>query len=147
MTEAFENKIKEIVESLKTSSFSYVFSTKNGANHILENTPMPVVVNVLPISGTIEMKSNTIASAPNCLIGFFDKLGETDVPEADAKEINTRMFLAAQEFIVKANASGYFKQLKEIQYQNIEQYDIGCFGIVLDVQLHENSGTLICSLK
>lgn len=150
MTEQFENKIKEIVDSMTTASFNYVFSTKRGANYVLGNTPMPAVVNVIPVSGNLKVKPTTISSSPNCLIGFFDKLTEvTDdaVLEREAAEINTRMFLAAQEFIVKANASGYFQLITDVPYQNIEEYDIRCFGIVLDIQLAEKLGNLICSLK
>ena len=147
MTEQFESKIKAIVDSMTSSSFNYIFSTKKEANHILEKTPMPVVINVLPVSGTMEVKPLSINVSPNCLIGFFDKLPDMNHKGVDVKEINNRMFLAAEEFIAKVNASGKFKKLTSITYQNIEEYDISCYGVVLDVQLTELEGTQTCSLK
>jgi len=155
MTTEFELKISDIVASMNQTTdasgnpvtFSYVFASKNEANYLLEKTTMPCVVNILPVSGKLEVKATSINDSPNCLLGFFDKLPEVNAVIDDIKNINSRMMLAAQEFIAKVNSSGKFKTVENVSYQNIEEYDIACFGYVLQLQLTEMSGTAICNLK
>ena len=147
MTTEFELKIKTIVESMSTSKFSYVFASKNEANFLLEKTDMPCIINVLPVSGTLDVRATSINDTPNCLIAFFDKLPEVNATIDDIKEINTRMMLGVQEFIAKVNSSGLFDTVTNVNYQNVEEYDIACYGYVLDIKLKETSGTSICNLR
>lgn len=146
MTTETEQKIKGIVELIKCDDFSYIFASKNEANEICDNTPMPCVINVLPISGTGSVKGNSIKLQPNCLFAFLDKTSEVEKFAEEITEINSRMMSAMLEFIARLNASGIFEQIAEFRWEGLEEFDIGAAGVVLDIQLKEKAGVLLCTL-
>jgi hypothetical protein len=146
METATEQKIKELVEQIQSDEFAYIFGSKNEANEVLDSTPMPCVINILPISGTGTIKGNSIKMQPNCLFAFLDKISEEEKLAEEITEISSRMMAALKEFIARLNKSGYFEPISEFRWESIEEYDIGAAGVVLDIQLKEKEGVQLCTL-
>lgn len=146
MTIDFEQKIKEIALQLERG-FSYVYASKNEANQLLDNIELPAVVNLLPVSGKCTLKGNSTKIAPNCLIGFFDKSNTEEKTAEEVTTVNSNMLYDAMEFVVKLNKSGMFETVTEFDWENVEEYDAVVSGVVIQLQLKERAGVLICEVQ
>ena len=59
-----ESKIKELVEGI---GVAYIFDNWQTANVRLEDVEFPVIINLLPVSGSLNIGKQQIKDYPNCM--------------------------------------------------------------------------------
>lgn len=138
-----EAKIRAIVE--KMGNVSYVFEDWTTANVKADSIDYPAVINVLPVSGNINLNKNKLRDYPNCLIAFVDKT-DLDFDGSENDTIVDKCKALAMEFILTANASGLFEQIDgDVPYSVIyDQLDVNVTGVSIELQLKEAQGTVLC---
>lgn len=138
-----EAKIHAIVKQM--SNVNYVFENWTTANVKADKIDYPAVINVLPVSGSINLNKNKLRDYPNCIIAFVDKT-DLDFDGTENESIVDKCKALAMEFILTANASGLFEQIDgDIPYSVIyDQLDVNVTGVSIELQLKETQGTVLC---
>lgn len=141
-----EAKIKSIVEEMK--GITYIFDNWATANVRLDSSAMPAVLNVLPVSGRFNLGKTQLKDFPNCMLAFLDK-SDFDFDGTENDEIIERCKLLAKEFILRLNASEMFEQVEgDIPYSVVyDKLDVNVTGIVIEMQLKESRGLVLCPNK
>lgn len=141
-----EAKIKSIVEEMK--GITYIFDNWATANVRLDSSAMPAVLNVLPVSGRFNLGKTQLKDFPNCMLAFLDK-SDFDFDGTENDEIIERCKLFAKEFILRLNASEMFEQVEgDIPYSVVyDKLDVNVTGIVIEMQLKESRGLVLCPNK
>lgn len=141
-----EAKIKSIVEEMK--GVTYIFDNWATANVRLDSSAMPAVLNVLPVSGRFNLGKTQLKDFPNCMLAFLDK-SDFDFDGTENDEIIERCKLLAKEFILRLNASEMFEQVEgDIPYSVVyDKLDVNVTGIVIEMQLKESRGLVLCPNK
>lgn len=139
-----EEKIRAIARKM---GISYIYDDWTKANVRIERTPLPVMVNVLPVSGSIRkanMGQNYVLQS-NCLIAFLDKTDfDFDSTENDA--IVHRMTDYAIAFVMLLDESGEFEPLgtESVRMQICyDKMDCNVTGVVLELTLTDAQGYCI----
>lgn len=141
-----EEKIKSVVESMK--GVTYLFENWQTANVRADNTPLPAVLNVLPVSGVFNLGATQLKDFPNCMLAFMDK-ANFDFNGRENDEVVERCKLKAKEFILRLNESLLFKPVYgDISYSVFyDKLDVNVTGIVIELKLEEVSGIVLCPNK
>lgn len=141
-----ESKIKSIVEQME--GVTYIFENWATANERLDNIAMPAVLNVLPASGHFNLGKTQLKDYPFCMIAFIDK-SDLDFDGTENDGIIERCKNLAKEFLLRLNASDLFEHVDEdIPYSVIyDKLDVNVTGIVIEAQLKETRGLVICPGK
>lgn len=138
---SIETKIRAIAEKM---GIEYIYDDWTRANIRIDRTPLPVMVNVLPVSAsfrTINRGANLVLQA-NCLIAFLDKT-EFDFDSTENDVIVHKMTDYAAAFVMLCNESGDFEPIGndnmrlEVCYDKL---DCNVTGVVLDIALTETTG-------
>lgn len=138
-----ESKIKRIVE--KMEGLTYIYENWATANIELDDLPLPVVINVLPVSGVINVSPTQIKDYPNCMIAFAD-LCPADASREENNTVVDKCKQRAIEFILRVNESGFFEPIdNDIRYSSFyDKLDVGVTGVVLELTLKEVIGVPLC---
>lgn len=141
-----ESKIKSIVEQME--GVSYIFENWATANARLDCITLPAVLNVLPVSGTFNLGKTQLKDYPYCMIAFVDK-SDLDFDGTENDGVIERCKNLAKEFILRLNASDLFEPVDDdITYSVIyDKLDVNVTGIVIETQLRETKGLVICPGK
>ena len=136
---SIDEKIREVA-SRALPSWTYVFDDWYGADKSITKVDLPVVLNILPVAGTLAERNGMIRNAQSCATAFLDKV-RRDGTGGDQSEVYNRMLRAAEAFIHELNASGYFQPVENVQYYVIyEQTATIVTGVYLDITLTELVG-------
>lgn len=138
-----ERKIASVVETI--GNLTYVFDNWHTANFRLDKESLPAVINVLPVSGVMNVTDRKLRDFPNCMLAFVDK-SDFDFDGKDNDEILERCKNLAMEFILTANASGLFEPISgDVRYSVLyDKLDVNVTGVVIELQLREKQGITLC---
>ena len=138
-----ERKIASVVETM--GNLTYVFDNWRTANFRLDKESLPAVINVLPVSGVMNVTDRKLRDFPNCMLAFVDK-ADFDFDGKDNDEILERCKNLAMEFILTANASGLFEPISgDVRYSVLyDKLDVNVTGVVIELQLREKQGITLC---
>ena len=138
-----ERKIASVVETM--GNLTYVFDNWHTANFRLDKESLPAVINVLPVSGVMNVSDRKLRDFPNCMLAFVDK-ADFDFDGKDNDEILERCKNLAIEFILTANASGLFEPISgDVRYSVLyDKLDVNVTGVVIELQLRERQGITLC---
>lgn len=138
-----ERKIASVIE--KMGNLTYVFDNWHTANFRLDKESLPAVINVLPVSGVMNVTDRKLRDFPNCMLAFVDK-ADFDFDGKDNDEILERCKNLAMEFILTANASGLFEPISgDVRYSVLyDKLDVNVTGVVIELQLREKQGITLC---
>ena len=138
-----ERKIASVVETM--GNLTYVFDNWHTANFRLDKESLPAVINVLPVSGVMNVTDRRLRDFPNCMLAFVDK-ADFDFDGKDNDEILERCKNLAMEFILTANASGLFEPIiGDVRYSVLyDKLDVNVTGVVIELQLMEKQGITLC---
>ena len=138
-----ERKIASVVETM--GNLTYVFDNWHTANFQLDKESLPAVINVLPVSGVMNVTDRKLRDFPNCMLAFVDK-ADFDFDGKDNDEILERCKNLAMEFILTANASGLFEPISgDVRYSVLyDKLDVNVTGVVIELQLREKQGITLC---
>lgn len=132
--------IKRIAECI---GVRYIFASMDEANLIVGDGDFPVLIDILPISGSISINQGLFKDAPNCLLFFCDK---TDLDYNAEKEQPTiaRMKQLAFEFIAEANRSGLFELVDNAMYEIFyDKMDVTVSGVAVSLTLKDAVGVCV----
>ena len=136
-----ESKIKQIAEEM---GLGYLYCSWYEANDRLDDMEsFPVMVNILPTSGRLNLNMDEFRDNPNCIFAFFDRLG---VNEEQASTTSERMKELMKRFIVKMNESrGFYYIDGDIDYSiAYDKMDARLVGVILSVSVKELNGQSTC---
>lgn len=138
-----ERKIASVVETM--GNLTYVFDNWHTANFRLDKESLPAVINVLPVSGVMNVTDRKLRDFPNCMLAFVDK-ADFDFDGKDNDEILERCKNLAIEFILTANASRLFEPISgDVRYSVLyDKLDVNVTGVVIELQLREKQGITLC---
>lgn len=141
-----ERKINKVVQRM--GGLTYIFDNWQTANIKLDRKVLPAVINVLPVSGEINLSPTKMRDYPNCLLAFVDK-ADFDFDGTENDRTLERCKNLAMEFILTCNQSGFFEQIEgSIRYSVLyDKFDVNVTGIVLELQLKELQGINLCADK
>ncbi len=133
-------RIKEIASRI---GVRYLFASMYEANVVIGDGEFPVLIDVLPTSGSVTVWQNVFSDAPNCLLFFCDKT-ELDYNAEKEQPTIARMKRLAFEFIAECNSSGYFEAITEANYQIMyDRMDVAVSGIALSLTIKDAVGSCV----
>lgn len=134
---SIDEKIKAVCADV-LPDMTYVFADWFDASRIVSKTPLPAVVNILPVGGTMEVRNGRRRDIQNSAVAFIDKV-PNDATGEDNAQVYNRMKEAAFTFIEGLNKSGWFEPITEATPYNViyEQMTSIVTGVYLDIQLRE----------
>lgn len=94
-----EEKVRKIVEQM---GVTYLFENWQAANVRLDKMQLPVVMYVLPASGSLNVGLMQLKDYPNCMIAFMDKT-KHDFSGEENDMVIERCKSLAREFILNVN--------------------------------------------
>lgn len=133
--------IKRIAECI---GVRYLFASMYEANLVVGDGDFPVLIDILPTSGSVTINQGLFKDAPNCLLFFCDK---TDLDYNAEKEQPTiaRMKQLAFEFIAEANRSGLFEFVDNATYEIFyDRMDVTVSGVAVSLTLKDSIGVCVC---
>lgn len=139
-----EEKIRKVVEFM--GNLTYVFENLQGANLKLDSAELPAFVNVIPLTGSINITATQVRNYPRCSFWFVDKVN-LDADGEDIKDVVDRCMDYAYEFILTLNESKFFEPIEktEVDYQVVtSDMDSNVAGVVIELQLKEKRGLQLC---
>lgn len=144
--QSVESKIRSVAE--KMTCIRYMFDNWAMANVKLDSNSLPAMLNVLPVSGKLNVGKLQMKDYPNLLIAFMDKV-DLDFNGDDADNVIERCKAYAQEFILMINQSKLFQQIDgDIPYSVFyDKLDVNVAGITLELTLKEVNGLVFCPGK
>lgn len=133
-------RIKTIAGSM---GLRYLFASMYEANLVVGDGDFPVLIDILPTSGRVDVQFGLFKDAPNCLLFFCDKTSLDYNAEREQPTI-ARMKQLAFEFIAEANRSGYFEPITESSYEILyDRMDVAVSGVALSVTLRDAEGVCV----
>ena len=134
---SIEEKVRAVCADA-LPEFTYIFADWFDASRIVSKSPLPAVVNILPVSGTMEVRNGRRHDVENGAVAFVNKVPKDATGEDNAKAYN-RMKDAAFVFLRAINNSGYFEPVSEAAGFDViyEQLTSIVTGVMLDIQLRE----------
>jgi hypothetical protein len=138
-----EEKIRSIAEQIK--GVNYIFDSWQNANIRLDEEQFPVIVNVLPASGTLKLGKQQLKDFQNCMIAFLDKT-DFDFDSLENNAIVERCKNIAKEFILRVNESDLFEDIEEEIFYSViyDKLDANVTGIMIELELRETKGLVVC---
>lgn len=138
-----QEKIKSVLEGIGEN---YLYDSYYLANMRLDKMSFPVVLNVLPISGSLTVSGRQIKESVNCLIAFMEKCNLDENGE-DMDVLMEKCKTRAKRFILELYNTDYFdsRQITNISYQNdYGTFDVHACSVILQCTLVETVGDGIC---
>lgn len=137
---SIEEKIKEIAGE-KFPGFSYVFENWMGADETVARVELPVIICILPVSGSLTLDKGRIRDEESTAIAFVDAV-ERDANGEDNEKVYTRMKESAGDFIKAMNDSGYFEPIDgKVPYKTIyESMSTNVTGVFVELEVKELIG-------
>lgn len=133
-------RVKEIACRL---GLRYLFASMYEANVQVGGGEFPVMIDVLPTSGSVDVQLGLFKDAPNCLLFFCDRTALDYNAEREQPTI-ARMKQLAFEFIAEANRSGYFEPITSASYEVMyDRTDVAVSGIALSLTLKDALGVCV----
>ena len=121
----------------------YLFASMYEANLVVGDGDFPVLIDILPTSGSVDVQLGLFKDAPNCLLFFCDKT-ELDYNAEREQPTIARMKQLAFEFIAEANRSGYFEPITVASYEILyDRMDVTLSGVALSVTLKDAEGVCV----
>lgn len=121
----------------------YLFASMYEANLVVGDGDFPVLIDVLPTSGSVAIRQGLFMDAPNCLLFFCDKTHLDYNAEREQPTI-ARMKQLAFEFIAEANRSGYFETIEEASYEIMyDRTDVAVSGVAVSITLRDAIGVCV----
>ena len=121
----------------------YLFASMYEANLVVGDGDFPLLIDILPTSGRVDIQLGLFKDAPNCLLFFCDKT-ELDYNAEREQPTIARMKQLAFEFIAEANRSGYFEPITEASYEILyDRMDVTLSGVALSVTLKDAEGVCV----
>lgn len=141
-----EEKIKSIVNEMQ--GVTYIFENWVTANVKFDNIAFPAVLNVLPVSGRFNIGKTQLKDFPNCSLAFLDKI-DFDADGVEKGNVIEKCKSLSKEFILRLNDSGLFEQVDgDVTYSVVyDMLDVNVTGIVIETQLKEIKGLVLCPGK
>lgn len=138
-----ESKIAKVVEVM--GNLTYIFDNWHTANFKLDKMKLPAVINVLPVSGVLNVTDRKLRDFPNCMLAFVDKT-DFDFDGKENDKILERCKNFAMEFVLTANESGLFEPIVgDVRYSVLyDKFDVNVTGVVIELQLMEKQGINLC---
>lgn len=135
---SIEEKIKEIAKQPAFAGYGYIFENWYDASTAVSRVPLPAIITILPVNGSVTFRNGRTYDTENIAIAFVDKVPRNANGEDNERAYN-RMKAVGVEFIKALNASGYFAPLEEQQpYQVIcEQMSDVVTGVFFTLKLQE----------
>lgn len=132
-----EEKCREVAGEV-LPDFTFVLADWYDADRIISKSEMPIVLRVLPVGGTLEIRNGRSVDNENSAIAFLDVVPKDATGEENAAVYN-RMKAAAVKYADALGKSGWFEPFAEpIPYTVIyEQLSSIVTGVMLDVVLKE----------
>lgn len=132
--------IKRIAECI---GVRYLFASMYEANLVVGDGDFPVLIDILPTSGSVTINQGLFKDSPNCLLFFCDK---TDLDYNAEKEQPTiaRMKQLAFEFIAEANRTGLFEFVDNATYEIFyDRMDVTVSGVAVSLTLKDAIGVCV----
>lgn len=139
-----EEKIRLVAERM--DKLTYMFCDLTEANFRLDYECLPAMVNVIPLSGSIRVTPTQIKHYPNCSFWFVDRV-DIDADGDTIGKVVDRCMRYAYEFILWLNASKLFEPIEntDVSITTItSDLDVNVSGVVMEVQLRERQGLVLC---
>jgi len=144
-----ESKIRHIVEHIWKPDADYMFYNWAQANVALDGITRPVIVYVLPASGTLFPQWHQTCDRPTTQIAFLSPT-DFDFKTRTNDRLMQAMKILAIKFILEVNKSGMFEKIPEktpIPYQAVyDHLDENVTGIIISLDLRELQGIKHCPL-
>lgn len=139
-----DDRVRECIKEIASRiGVRYLFASMYEANLVLGDGEFPVMIDVLPTSGSVTVWQSVFSDAPNCLLFFCDKT-ELDYNAEREQPTIARMKRLAFEFIAECNRSGYFEAITEASYQILyDRTDVTVSGVALSLTLKDAVGTCL----
>lgn len=102
----------------------------------------PLLINLLPLSGTFRLNSGYIFDEPNAIFAFVDK-ARLDFDGEENEGTVEQMKRKALEFIRCINSSGYFEPIgdTDVPYQVLyDKLDVNVTGVSISLRLQPKAG-------
>lgn len=132
--------IKEIASRM---GIRYLFASMYEANLLIGEGDFPVLIDVLPVSGSVSVQLGLVKDAPNCLLFFCDKTSLDYEAEREQPTV-ARMKQLAFLFMAEANRSGFFEPIAEATYEIMyDRMDVAVSGIALSLTLKDAIGECV----
>lgn len=132
--------IKEIASRI---GIRYLFASMYEANLRIEEGEFPVLIDVLPTSGSVSVELGLFKDSPNCLLFFCDKTSLDYDAEREQPNI-ARMKQLGFEFIAEANRSGLFEPITEVSYDIMyDRMDVAVSGVAFSLTLKDAIGECV----
>lgn len=146
---AVESKIRHIIEHQWMPDADYLFYNWAQANVEIRNIKRPVIVYVLPASGSLYPDWNQTTDRPISQIAFLSKTN-FDFKTRENDRLMQAMKVLAATFIQEVNKSGLFMpipQKEEIPYQCVyDHLDENVTGIMITLKLKPLLGIPHCPI-
>lgn len=139
-----EEKIRLVVERM--DKLTYMFCDLKEANFRLDYENLPAFVNVMPLTGSIHVTPMQLKHYANCAFWFVDKV-DIDADGDTIGKVTQRCLEYAYEFILWLNASKLFEPIENTDVSITvvtDDMDANVSGIVLEAQLRERQGLVLC---
>lgn len=137
-----EEKIRLVVERM--DKLTYRFCDLKKMNLNLDYDSLPAFVNVMPLTGSVQVTPTQIKNSPNCAFWIVDTL-RMDADDEDIKEVTERCIDYAYEFILWLNESKMFEPVTDFNYTVvISDFDANVSGIIIEMKLKEKEGLRLC---
>lgn len=132
--------IKRIAECI---GVRYLFASMYEANLVIGDGDFPVLIDVLPTTGSVTINQGLFKDAPNCLLFFCDKTNLDYNAEKEQPTI-ARMKQLAFEFIAEANRSGLFEFVDNATYEIFyDRMDVTVSGVAVSLTLKDAIGVCV----
>lgn len=125
-----------VQHTAKTMGLRYHFERWQTANVILDKGAFPVLINVLPLNGTVVIRAGKYFDRQRCVLAFLDKT-ELDFTGYQNQYIVERMKSLAVHFLAHLKGTGAVNVADgEISYDiPYDKLDVATTGVILYVTL------------
>ena len=134
-----QEHIKDIAQDM---GIAYIYHDWTTANVMLERAELPVMVNVLPVSGKFRMDGYVIKESANCMVAFLDKADYDFDAEENDITVN-KMKNLAKQFLIKVMKNDAFEgvDLSSVDFQvAYDKLDVNLTGVVLQLTIDSAEG-------
>lgn len=134
-----QQHIKSIAQQM---GIAYIYHNWTSVNQAVSTSQLPVMINVLPVSGSFSVGYELTESA-NCMIAFLDK-AEYDFDAEQNDQVVERMKTLAKDFLLRLNKVEGIENLSlaDVSYSvAYDKLDENLTGIILELRISESEGT------
>lgn len=134
-----QQHIKSIAQQM---GIAYIYHNWTSVNQAVSTSQLPVMINVLPVSGSFSVGYELTESA-NCMIAFLDK-AEYDFDAEQNDQVVERMKALAKDFLLRLNKVECIENLSlaDVSYSvAYDKLDENLTGVILELRISESEGT------